>query len=153
MLNERPGRGHADAEQPPDDDFENREDQHRQDGGCGGGILDRRERADHLVRAPGDCCFLNSSRALVARSKISAGTISPRIVLASASASARHSGPLAFVMVRPRLAISAIAAWSCFGTSTCSRFSTAAADASSFARSFSGILFHAFVVITLPPTT
>ena len=47
----------------------------------------------------------------------------------------------------------ATAAASCFGTSSCSRFWTPAAAASSFGRSASGIAFHAFFVMTVAPTT
>ena len=56
--------------------------------------------AAHFV---GGCVLRNSSRALTARSKMSGGTISPRIVFARFSSCVRHSGPVALVTVRPVL--------------------------------------------------
>ncbi len=84
---------------------------------------------------------------------MSFGTISPRMVVASVSASVRHSGPDAFVTVSPCCRIISTANASCFGTSACSRLSTASAASASFARSASGILSHVLREITVAPTT
>src|SRR4051794_9033963 len=118
MLHDRSRGRYAHAEGVAHDNLEEREGHHDRQGDAGDRILERGERSDHRAGPGWVFCFLNVSRALRARSKMSPGTISPRIVAASTSPSWRHSGPLAFVTVRPCCCISITAKASCLGTSS-----------------------------------
>src|SRR5262249_28220597 len=149
VLDERTGSGNAHAEQPSDDDFGNRQHDHGGKRKGSDAVFDRRENPTHFA----GCCLRWASRAFRARSNMSFGTISPRIVAAGPSSPLREAAPAASVRVGPRRCISAIAAASVFGTSASRRFWTAAASARIFERSAGEIAFHAFFVTTVAPTT
>src|SRR4029077_7342392 len=106
-------------------------------------VLEPDERAFHLARA-GFLFLLNLSLAFDARSKMSGGTCSPRIVFARLSNCLRHSGSVGFVTVSPALVIAVTASASSFGTASWRRFSTPSAAATRCGLSASGIAFHAF---------
>ena len=98
MLNDRTRSRNADAEDTAEHDFKKGENGHRQQGEAGEAVFKSVERP-HLAAADLRC--LNASRSFKARSKMSAGTICPRIVLARIAASCCHSGPVAFVTFSP----------------------------------------------------
>src|SRR5437773_565040 len=151
VLNDRTGTGDAAAERLPHHDLAERQQDHHQQRERRDEVLEPDERALHLAAA-GFLFLRNSSRAFDARSKMSGGTCSPRIVFARLSNCLRHSGSVGCVTVNPALVIAVTASASSFGTSACRRFSTPSAAATSLALSASGIAFHAFTVITPAPT-
>ncbi len=108
MLNDGTGGGNADTEHAPRRNFQQGQHNHPRERSRGNQIFDEAERAAHRA-APAALRCLNASRSFSARSKMSAGTMSPRIALARAFASVFHSGPSAFVTVSPCLLINATA--------------------------------------------
>src|SRR3989442_2474445 len=115
VLNDRAGPGNAAAEEPARDDLAERQNDHHQQRTRRDHVLEPDERALHLDVA-GFLFLRYWARALGARSKMSGGTCTPRLVLARLSRLARQSGTLGLVTVKPALTISGTAVSSCVWT-------------------------------------